>query len=217
VIETCERMGALLTRPSAIWSASTLPWSNWSGAPHCRFFFEIPPAEPVQSAEFDVDIVLDLMIHDVDIVLALTHAEPEEIRAAGISILSEKVDIANVRLQFPNGGVANLTASASPRACPEAPLFSRSNTCHWTMRRKDLAIFTVGEGRRIGFEQLPVVKDEPLKLQLESFLDLRGKSEIRRNVPDARASKLRSRVGDSDKIREHSEVVSQTLVAGWKQ
>ena len=59
----------------------------------------------------DVDVVLDLMIHDVDIVLALAKADPEEIRAAGIRVLSEKVDIANVRLQFPNGCVANLTAS----------------------------------------------------------------------------------------------------------
>ena len=59
----------------------------------------------------DVDVVLDLMIHDIDVVLALTGLEPEEIRAAGIRILSDKVDIANVRLAFPGGCVANLTAS----------------------------------------------------------------------------------------------------------
>ena len=59
----------------------------------------------------DVDVVLDLMIHDIDIVLSLIGEMPDEIRAAGISILSPKVDIANVRLQFPGGCVANLTAS----------------------------------------------------------------------------------------------------------
>ena len=59
----------------------------------------------------DVDVVLDLMIHDLDIVLALARAELKEIRAAGISILSPKVDIANVRLEFADGCIANLTAS----------------------------------------------------------------------------------------------------------
>src|SRR5437899_11513785 len=74
-------------------------------------FFEIHRMNLFSPRSLDVDVVLDLMIHDVDLVLALAQAEPLEIRAAGISILSEKVDIANVRLQFPNGCVANLTAS----------------------------------------------------------------------------------------------------------
>src|SRR4029077_67214 len=74
-------------------------------------FFEIHRMNLFSPRSLDVDVVLDLMIHDVDIVLSLARAEPEEIRAAGISILSNKVDIANVRLQFPNGSVANLTAS----------------------------------------------------------------------------------------------------------
>ena len=58
-----------------------------------------------------MDVVLDLMIHDIDVVLSLVGSMPEEIRAAGISILTGKVDIANVRLAFPGGCVANLTAS----------------------------------------------------------------------------------------------------------
>jgi predicted dehydrogenase len=66
-------------------------------------FFEIHRLNVFSPRSLDVDVVLDLMIHDVDIVLALTGAAPSEIRAAGISILSHKVDIANVRLQFPNG------------------------------------------------------------------------------------------------------------------
>ena len=74
-------------------------------------FFEIHRLSEFSPRSLDVDVVLDLMIHDIDIVLALTGLIPEEIRAAGISILSPKVDIANVRLQFPGGCVANLTAS----------------------------------------------------------------------------------------------------------
>ncbi len=74
-------------------------------------FFEIHRLSEFSPRCLDVDVVLDLMIHDVDIILALTGERPQEIRAAGIRILSEKVDIANVRVQFPSGCVANLTAS----------------------------------------------------------------------------------------------------------
>ena len=74
-------------------------------------FFEIHRMSMFSPRSLDVDVVLDLMIHDIDVVLALTGLEPEEIRAAGIRILSDKVDIANVRLGFPGGCIANLTAS----------------------------------------------------------------------------------------------------------
>jgi len=74
-------------------------------------FFEVHRLSEFSPRSLDVDVVLDLMIHDIDIVLSLTGEMPAEIRAAGISILSSKVDIANVRLQFPSGCVANLTAS----------------------------------------------------------------------------------------------------------
>ena len=59
----------------------------------------------------DVSVVLDLMIHDLDLILSCVHSDVEEIRATGVSILSDNPDIANVRLQFKNGAVANLTAS----------------------------------------------------------------------------------------------------------
>jgi predicted dehydrogenase len=111
LIETAERHGRILQvghlerfNPAVVEleRRATLP-----------LFFEIHRLNIFSPRSLDVDVVLDLMIHDVDIVLALAGAEPQEIRAAGISILSEKVDIANVRLQFPNGCVANLTWSYS--------------------------------------------------------------------------------------------------------
>ncbi len=74
-------------------------------------FFEVHRLSLFSPRSLDVDVVLDLMIHDLEIVLALTGTEPEEVRASGISILSKKVDIANVRLAFPGGVIANLTAS----------------------------------------------------------------------------------------------------------
>lgn len=59
----------------------------------------------------DVDVVLDLMIHDLDHVLSLVPSPVQEIRAAGVSVLTEKIDLANVRLEFEDGCIANLTAS----------------------------------------------------------------------------------------------------------
>jgi predicted dehydrogenase len=164
----------------------------------------------------DVDVVLDLMIHDVDVVLALAKDEPQEIRAAGVHILSAKEDIANVRLQFPNGCVANLTASRiSTERVRKLRLFQPHQYLSLDYGRQDLAIFSVNDGRQIGFEQAPVTKGEPLKLQLEAFLN-----SVETRVPpkcsghSARQS-LRVALAILDKIKEHAEVVSRSLATGW--
>jgi predicted dehydrogenase len=177
-------------------------------------FFEIHRLNLFSPRSLDVDVVLDLMIHDVDIVLALTRAEPVEIRAAGISILSHKVDIANVRLQFPNGCVANLTASrVSTERVRKLRLFQPRQYLSLDYGRQDLAVFSVREDRQIGFEQAPVTKAEPLKLQLEAFLD----SVETRNPPKTSGHAARQSLGAAlailDKIEEHSQVVSRSLVA----
>jgi len=180
-------------------------------------FFEIHRLNIFSPRSLDVDVVLDLMIHDVDIVLALARAWPQEIRAAGIRILSEKVDIANVRLQFPNGCVANLTASrVSTERVRKLRLFQPRQYLSLDYGRQDLMIFSVGAGRQIGFEQAPVSKVEPLKLQLDAFLD----SLETRNSPKCSGSAARQTLGVAlailDKIKEHSGVVSRSLEAGWK-
>lgn len=180
-------------------------------------FFEVHRMNLFSPRSLDVDVVLDLMIHDVDLILALVAAEPEEIRAAGISILSEKVDIANVRLQFPNGCVANLTASRiSTERVRKLRLFQPHQYLSLDYARQDLAVFSVGGNRQIGFEQAPVPKGEPLKLQFEAFLD----SLASRNSPKSSGASARRTLAAAlailDKIKEHSEVVSKTLVDGWK-
>ena len=120
----------------------------------------------------DVDVVLDLMIHDIDVVLALTGLEPEEIRAAGIRILSDKVDIANVRLAFPGGCVANLTASrVSTEKIRKIRLFQPNQYISLDYQRQDAAAFTVLPDRQIGFDSFEVVKGEPLRLEVEAFLN----------------------------------------------
>ena len=137
-----------------------------------------------------MDVVLDLMIHDVDVVLALAPAEPEEIRAAGISILSEKVDIANVRLQFPNGCVANLTASRDlHRARPQTAAFPAASVPLARLRPPGPGGLSVSGERQIGFEQAPVTKCEPLKLQFDAFLDsVESRNPPKSSGPAARRS-----------------------------
>jgi predicted dehydrogenase len=178
-------------------------------------FFEIHRLNTFSARSLDVDVVLDLMIHDVDLVLGLTGADPEEIRAAGISILSQKVDIANVRLAFANGCVANLTASRiSTEAVRKLRLFQPHQYLSLDYARRDLAIFSVGENRQIGFEQAQIAKAEPLKLQLDAFLDsIATRNPAKSSGPAARRT-LSAALAILDKIEEHSQVVSQTLTAG---
>jgi len=179
-------------------------------------FFEIHRMNLFSPRSLDVDVVLDLMIHDVDIVLGLTGAEPAEIRAAGVSILSPKVDIANVRLLFPNGCVANLTASRiSTERVRKLRLFQPGQYLSLDYGRQDLAVFSVTNGQ-IGFEQAPVTKGEPLKLQLEAFLDsVETRKSVKTSGVAARQS-LGVALAIVDRIKEHSGVVSQTLKTGWK-
>ncbi len=181
-------------------------------------FFEIHRMNLFSARSLDVDVILDLMIHDIDIVLALAKSAPEEIRAAGIRVLSEKVDIANVRLQFPNGCVANITASrVSTERVRKLRLFQPGQYLSLDYGRQDLAIFSVSGDRQIGFEQAPLEKSEPLKLQFEAFLDACESRKSPKCDGACARQTLEAALAILDKIREHSETVSHTLEAGWKQ
>lgn len=180
-------------------------------------FFEVHRLNVFSPRSLDVDVVLDLMIHDIDIVLALAQALPAEIRAAGISILSSKVDIANVRFQFPNGCVANLTASrVSTERVRKLRVFQPRQYLSLDYGRQDLAVFSVGGDHRIGFEQAPVEKGEPLKLQLDAFLDAVETRTPPKTSGDTARRSLGVALAVLDKIEEHGQVVSRTLEAGWK-
>jgi predicted dehydrogenase len=180
-------------------------------------FFEIHRLSVFSPRSLDIDVVLDLMIHDIDILLSLVPGEIEEIRAAGISILTPKVDIANVRLQFQGGCVANITASrVSTDRVRKLRLFQPNQYISVDYGRQDAAVFSVGEGRQISFEQLPVTKIEPLAAQFTAFLN---------SVETRQTPKLSGHVGRLNlrvalailaKIEEHSRVVAKSLVSGWK-
>src|ERR1035441_8131779 len=180
-------------------------------------FFEIHRLNLFSPRSLDVDVVLDLMIHDIDIVLALAKAEPSEIRAAGIRILSHKVDIANVRMQFPNGCVANLTASrVSTERVRKLRLFQPRQYLSLDYGRQDLVAFSVGENQQIGFEKAPISPEEPLKIQLGAFLDCIES----RKMPKCSGGSARLTLGTAlailDKIEEHAGTVSRSLEDRWK-
>jgi predicted dehydrogenase len=137
---------------------------------------------------------------------------PEEIRAAGIHILSERVDIANVRLQFPGGCVANLTASrVSTERVRKLRLFQPREYISLDYSRQDGMRFTVGEGRKIGFAPLAAVKDEPLRLELEEFFDCVRTRRAPRVTGAQALSALRVARDILDKIEVHARLVAQAL------
>ncbi len=78
-------------------------------------FIEVHRLAAFQPRSLDVDVILDVMIHDIDILLAIVGDEPASIEAVGVPVLSGRIDIANVRLRFPDGCIANLTASRISR------------------------------------------------------------------------------------------------------
>jgi predicted dehydrogenase len=216
LLETAESTGRILQvghlerfNPAvlALESRVTLP-----------LFFEIHRMSVFSPRSLDINVVLDLAIHDIDIVLALVGAEPEDIRAAGISVLSGNVDIANVRIEFPSGCIANLTASrVSTEKVRKLRLFQPQQYLSLDYSRQDLFILSVNEQRQVTPEPVFVTKSEPLQNQLDAFLEsIRTRKFPKTSGLRARQS-LRVALSILDKIKEHSQLVSKSLVARWKR
>jgi predicted dehydrogenase len=193
-----ERFNPIVT---ALEQAVTLP-----------LFFEVHRMSVFSPRSLDVDVVLDLMIHDLDIVLSLARGRLQEIRAAGVSVLSKKVDIANVRLQFDDGCVANLTASrVSVEKIRKLRLFQPRQYITLDYAKQEAAEFTVAENDQISFRRLPATVDEPLKLQFESFINcVRTRSQPKLDGAGARQT-LGAALAILDKIEQHSQIVEETL------
>ena len=144
-------------------------------------FFEVHRLSVFTPRSLDVDVVLDLMIHDLDIVLSLVKSPVKEIRAVGLPILSGKADIANVRMEFESGCVANFTASrVSTERVRKLRLFQPRQYVSLDYGRQDVLVFSVGdEGEAAGTPSVnpqikvakpAVVAEEPLQAELRSFL-----------------------------------------------
>ncbi len=107
-------------------------------------FFEVHRLSVFTPRSLDIDVVLDLMIHDLDIVLSLVNSPVKDVRAVGLPILSTKVDIANVRLEFDSGCVANLTASrVSTERVRKLRFFQPQQYVSIDYTRQDVLVFTI--------------------------------------------------------------------------
>ncbi len=114
-------------------------------------FFEVHRLSIFTPRSLDVDVVLDLMIHDLDIVLAIAQSPVKEIRAVGLPILSRKIDIANVRLEFESGCVANFTASrVSTERVRKLRFFQPRQYVSLDYSRQDVLVLTVEEFKPAG-------------------------------------------------------------------
>ena len=163
-------------------------------------FIETHRLSPFPARSTDIGVVLDLMIHDLDVVLAFVNSPVTSVDAVGIPVLSASEDIANTRLRFANGCVANLTASRiSPERMRKIRVFSggpspsyisldyraqegfiyrlarddekQSSLLKKILHAKDSAIVSEFAGKRIVREPVPITKEEPLKLELRHFVN----------------------------------------------
>lgn len=145
-------------------------------------FFEVHRLSIFTPRSLDVDVILDLMIHDLDVVLSLVHSPVTEIRAVGLPILSRKTDIANVRMEFGSGCVANFTASrVSTERVRKLRFFQPQQYVSLDYGRQDVLVFSVGGqgdaggdpsvNPQIKVAKPPVVLEEPLRAEIKSFLD----------------------------------------------
>lgn len=141
---------------------------------HDPLFFEVHRLGVFSARSLDVDVVYDLMIHDLDLVLWLVNSSVSDVRAVGLPVLSDKVDIANARVEFESGAVANLTASrVSTEKVRKFRYFQPSEYVSIDFTRRDVLVVNVdtAEGTpQIGFRKLETPPADPLRAELEAFL-----------------------------------------------
>lgn len=144
-------------------------------------FIECHRLSPFPNRGSDVSVVLDLMIHDLDIVLALDGTAVESVDAVGVPVLSAQEDIANVRLRFASGCVANLTSSrVSVERMRKIRIFETDAYVSTDYTEQQVMVYRKKPGTPeagasmmdlIDMEALPVHREEPLKMELSSFLE----------------------------------------------
>jgi predicted dehydrogenase len=178
-------------------------------------FFEVHRLSVFTPRSLDVDVVLDLMIHDLDVVLSFVPSPVKEVRAVGLPILSPKVDIANARLEFESGCVANFTASrVSTERIRKLRFFQPRQYISLDYGRQDVMVFSVGENTpgaqpslassQIQMIRPPIAAQEPLRAEIQSFLQaVRRRSEPAVTLADGRKA-LALALAIQNSITEHS-------------
>ncbi|HEV2714316.1 MAG TPA: Gfo/Idh/MocA family oxidoreductase [Terriglobales bacterium] len=186
-------------------------------------FFEVHRLSVFTPRSLDIDVVLDLMIHDLDVVLSFVKSPIKEIRAVGLPILSGKADIANVRVEFDSGCVANFTASrVSTERVRKLRFFQPKQYISIDYTRQGVLLFTVGEGEHAGAPSInpqikvvkpPVVAEEPLHAELKSFLDcVRTRSKALVPLEDGQRA-LATALDITAAINDHSRKINLELLS----
>jgi predicted dehydrogenase len=138
-------------------------------------FFEVHRLGIFTPRSLDIDVVYDVMIHDLDILLSLVDAPVVDLKAVGIPVITDKVDIAHARIEFETGAVANLTASrVSTEKVRKMRFFQEHEYISLDFTRQDALRIKVAPGSPqpgIGFEKLECALEEPLQAELRAFLD----------------------------------------------
>ncbi|HET9531593.1 MAG TPA: Gfo/Idh/MocA family oxidoreductase [Blastocatellia bacterium] len=171
-------------------------------------FFEAHRLSLFTPRSLDIDVVMDLMIHDLDIILSFVQSEVAEIRAAGVPILTPRVDIANARVEFENGCVANLTASrVSSERVRKLRFFQPHQYVSIDYSAQEAAVVSVNrtaEGRpEFNSRLLDVERGEPLRLEIESFLSSVAGAPVKATGEEARKA-LALATEINQKIRENA-------------
>jgi len=134
-------------------------------------FIECHRLSPFPNRSLDIGVVLDLMIHDIDIVLGLVDSPLKKTEAVGVAVLTSLEDIANVRLTFKNGCVANLTASrVSDEGMRKIRIFLKNAYISLDYKNEEAFVYNKTAGG-ITKQALPIEREQPLKKELISFLD----------------------------------------------
>jgi predicted dehydrogenase len=132
-------------------------------------FIEIQRLGSFSPRSLDIDVIMDLMIHDLDIILQWDHSGVREIRASGVPIVSKKIDIANVRLEFHSGLVANLTASrVSQEKTRKLRIFQKNLYLSVDYKKRSVKMFQLRDGQIL--DNIPQIDDvEPLYNLWQNF------------------------------------------------
>jgi len=155
-------------------------------------FIECQRLGPFHKRVQDVGVVLDLMIHDIDIVLGLLNKEVTSLEAVGSSSISDYEDVANVHMTFEDGAVADITASrVTQDVVRRIRIFQEESYISLNYVTQDVEIFRKGDGK-ISSEKIKIKKEEPMKKELESFIDsvVNSKKPVVSGVEGRRALKV---------------------------
>ncbi len=185
-------------------------------------FFETHRLGVFSPRSLDIDVVMDLMIHDLDVILSLLDAEVIQVSAVGVPVLSPRVDIANARLEFADGCVANITASRiSQEKVRKLRFFQPHDYVSLDYTKQEVEVFSVTLSERsvtpeIRRRLLPVANDEPLKAQIESFLRcVQDKTQPLIDGQQGRRT-LALALQVTQKIQEHARRAGVDLSFAWE-